>query len=164
MKGFSMKRWMIVWISGCLLLSSCAGSMHELNEISYEKKENLPGEQGTDFWKSLVPFSYTVEETSGPVERILYTEESPIALGLKGDLVANTPIVSFPPSLGGRTVALKFSLGLMSKRHKSHICEKPSNPLSASGLRYSGSKTIVPTVSSTIPLCLGTPNFSGKSE
>ena len=44
-----MKRWMIVWISGCLLLSSCAGSMHDPNEITYEKKETLPGEQGTDF-------------------------------------------------------------------------------------------------------------------
>ena len=36
-------------------------------------------------------------------------------------------------------------------------------PRRASSLRYSGSKTIMDRSSSTSPLCLGMPNFVGKS-
>ena len=47
--------------------------------------------------------------------------------------------------------------------HKTHICEKSSNPLKASGCLYSGSNIMTPFNSSINPLCLGIPNFVGKS-
>lgn len=39
------------------------------------------------------------------------------------------------------------------------MCVKSSSPLRESGLRNSGSNTIVPLSPCTSPLCLGTPNF-----
>ena len=90
------------------------------------------------------------------------TQDNPIGFGRNGDLVANTPHRLFPPSLGGRTVGLQFSLTTSENSQISHRCEYSSSPFSASSLRYSGSNTIVPFVL-TSPDCLGIPNFVGKS-
>ena len=38
------------------------------------------------------------------------TQDNPMELGRKGDLVAKTPFLTFPPSLGGRTVGDHFVL------------------------------------------------------
>lgn len=91
------------------------------------------------------------------------TRDIPILLGRYGERVAKTPILLFPPSLGGRTVGLNSLYCSSEKNHISHMCEKSSIPLTASGLRYSGSKITVPFNSFIIPLCLGIPNLSLKS-
>ena len=48
--------------------------------------------------------------------------------------------------------------------HISQMKSNPSKPLSASLLRYSGSKTMQPLSSSTNPLCLGIPNLELKGD
>ena len=77
--------------------------------------------------------------------------------------MAKTPSLFLPPSLGGFTVADQFSLLDWENCHRSQIWENSSNPRTISGFRYSGSKIMVPSKASTRPLCLGIPNFSGKS-
>ena len=117
-----------------------------------------------------VPSTISTPETNstGPLSAVYsmcsnFTHDSPISFGLNGDLVANTPIRTFPPSLGGVTVdAIVFFCDL-ENCHKTHICEKSSNPLKASGCLYSGSNVMTPFNSSINPLCLGIPNFVGKS-
>jgi len=73
-------------------------------------------------------------------------------LGRNGDRVANTPTRVFPPSFGGRTVGDQPSRIARSNCHMSQMCEKPSIPRSASGLRYSGSKMIVDSSADARPL------------
>jgi len=91
------------------------------------------------------------------------TQDKPRLFGRKGDRVANTPILLFPPSRGGRTV------GLQSVRTASENCqiiqrwEKPSMPRRASGSRNSGVNTMVERSCSTSPLCRGMPNLVEKS-
>ena len=92
-----------------------------------------------------------------------FTHESPIGFGLNGDLVAKTPRRMFPPSLGGRTVGQTFLFSLSENPQRSHRCENPSIPRIKSGSRNSFSNIILPRNSGTRPLCLGMPNFSGKS-
>ncbi len=75
-----------------------------------------------------------------------------MGLGLKGDLVANTPLRMLPPSRGGRTVGDHVSRFASENSQISHKCENSSKPRTASGLRYSGSKTMVPRSVSMIPL------------
>ena len=91
------------------------------------------------------------------------TQERPMGFGLKGERVAKTPILLFPPRRGGRTVGFHLSLSTSEKSHKSHRCEKPSIPFSTDGSLYSSVKIIRAFNSFTRPLCLGIPNFSGKS-
>ena len=59
-------------------------------------------------------------------------------LGRKGDLVAKTPFLTFPPSLGGRTVGDHFVLFASENSQISQRWEYSSMPRSASGLRNSG--------------------------
>ena len=54
-------------------------------------------------------------------KKIFFTEERPIGFGRNGDLVANTPILFFPPSLGGFTVADQFSFSLLENFQISQI-------------------------------------------
>ena len=54
------------------------------------------------------------------------TDDSPIGFGRKGERVANTPIRTFPPSLGGRTVGLQPSDS--ENPQISQTCEYPSSP------------------------------------
>ena len=91
------------------------------------------------------------------------TEDSPRALGRKGERVANTPMRRLPPSLGGRTVGDQPSRTARENCQISQIWEKSSRPRTASGFRYSGSKITRPRSWGTRPLCRGTPNFSGSS-
>ena len=86
-----------------------------------------------------------------------------MGLGLKGERVAKTPMRLLPPSLGGRTVGDHLRSEFSENFHKSQRWVKSSKPLIAVGSRYCGSKTILPLKFFTIPLCLGIPNFSGKS-
>lgn len=86
-----------------------------------------------------------------------------MGLGLKGERVANTPLRTLPPSRGGRTVGDQVSLWASENSQISQRCENSSNPLTASGLRYSGSNTMVPLSESMMPLCLGIPNLVGNS-
>ena len=83
--------------------------------------------------------------------------------GRKGERVANTPTRVLPPSFGGSTVGDQPSRSARSNCQMSQMCEKPSIPRSASGLRNSGSKTMVDSSASASPLWRGTPNFVGKS-
>ena len=69
------------------------------------------------------------------------TDESPIGFGLNGERVAKTPMRTFPPRRGGRTVGDHLSVTDSEKHHISHMCENPSSPRTASGSRYSGSNT-----------------------
>ena len=92
------------------------------------------------------------------------TEDSPMEFGRNGDLVANTPFFSFPPSLGGFTRGTNPSVFALEKFHKSQRCEYSSIPRMASGFLYSGSNIIRASKSFTNPLCLGIPNFSLYSE
>ena len=89
------------------------------------------------------------------------THESPRLFGLKGERVAKTPIRSFPPSLGGLTVGWNVPSSFFEREnsHMSHILENPSKPLRASGLRYEGEKTILPSSPRAIPLWRGSPNL-----
>ncbi len=69
------------------------------------------------------------------------------------------------PSLGGRTVADQFP-GFLTFSENSQISQRWENssiPRMASGLENSGSKTIFASRSPVRPLCLGIPNFVGKS-
>ena len=91
------------------------------------------------------------------------TAESPIGFGRNGERVANTPMRVFPPRRGGRTVGDQLARTASENSQMSQICEKPSIPRSASGLRYSGSKTSSAFSSSTSPLWRGMPNLEGKS-
>ena len=91
------------------------------------------------------------------------TQDSPSALGRKGERVANTPMRVLPPSLGGRTVGDQSALTAWENCQMSQIWEKPSRPRRASGSLYSGSNTIWASSSSTIPACRGMPNLVGKS-
>ena len=86
-----------------------------------------------------------------------------MALGRKGDRVANTPIRRFPPSRGGRTVGDQSSRTAWENCQISQMWEKSSSPRTASGFRYPGSNTTRPLSWGTSPLCRGTPNFSGSS-
>ena len=87
-----------------------------------------------------------------------------MAFGRNGERVAKTPTRSLPPRRGGRTVGDHVSRTAAENCQMSHRCEKPSMPRSASGFRYSGSKTIFARSAGTSPLWRGMPNFSGKSE
>lgn len=87
------------------------------------------------------------------------TDESPIGFGLNGERVAKTPMRTFPPRRGGRTVGDHFSATDSEKHHISHMCEKPSSPRTASCSRYSGSNTISPFTSAATPLWRGIPNL-----
>src|SRR5574344_898950 len=87
------------------------------------------------------------------------TQESPMGLGLKGERVANTPIRTLPPSLGGRTVGVHPEISesdplriAFENFHNSQMCENPSNPRKASALAYSFSKVITPERDSIKPL------------
>lgn len=91
------------------------------------------------------------------------TDERPIALGRKGERVAKTPRRSLPPRRGDRTVGDHESLSVSEKPQRSQICEKASNPRTASRFRYSWVKTIVAFSSLTKPLCRETSNLVGKS-
>ena len=77
--------------------------------------------------------------------------------------VANTPTRLFPPSRGGRTIGDQVSRTASENSQINQRWEYSSSPLSAFASRNSGSKTIVLFSSSISPLCLGIPNFSGKS-
>ena len=108
-------------------------------------------------------------KTGAPFSRcstlLSFTTESPRGFGRNGDLVANTPTLVFPPSLGGRTVADQFP-GFLTFSENSQISQRWENssiPRTASGLENSGSKTIFASRSPVRPLCLGIPNFVGKS-
>ena len=68
-----------------------------------------------------------------------------------------------PPSRGGRTVGDQPGRSAFENAQISQRWEKPSMPRSASGLLYSGSKTIRARVPGTSPLWRGMPNFSRKS-
>ena len=50
-------------------------------------------------------------------EAAILTHDSPIGLGLNGDLVANTPRRSLPPRRGGRTVR-PFDACLLAENHQ----------------------------------------------
>ena len=63
------------------------------------------------------------------------TDESPMGFGRNGERVAKTPIRSFPPSRGGRTVGDQVERAAFEKTQISHRCEKPSSPRSALGSR-----------------------------
>ena len=91
------------------------------------------------------------------------TQDRPMGLGRKGDRVANTPIRALPPSRGGRTVGDQGLPTHWENSQMSHRWEKPSKPRSASGLRYSGAKTMVARSSRTSPAWRGTPNLLVKS-
>ena len=93
------------------------------------------------------------------------TTESPSEFGRNEDLVANTPTLVFPPSRGGRTVGDHFfgSLTFSENSQISQRWENSSIPRTASGLENSGSNTIRDSSSPVRPLCLGIPNFVGKS-
>ena len=67
------------------------------------------------------------------------------------------------PDAPWRTVADQPSDLFCENSHRSQMWENASNPLTASGLRYFGVKTTLPTSPSTRPLWRGIPNFSGKS-
>ena len=86
-----------------------------------------------------------------------------MGLGRKGERVAKTPRRVLPPRRGGRTVGDQLSRTVSENSQISQRCENPSMPRRASGLRYSGSKTIVARVSGTSPLWRGMPNFVGNS-
>ena len=92
-----------------------------------------------------------------------FTADRPMALGRKGERVANTPIRVLPPSLGGRTVGDQCSRTAWENCQISQRWENPSIPRRASGFRYSGSNTILARRASTTPLCRGIPNLVGKS-
>ena len=94
---------------------------------------------------------------------ISFTDESPTGLGLKGDLVANTPIRLLPPRRGGLTVGDHVSLFASENSQINHKWEKSSMPRRASRTLYSGSNTILARSESTSPLWRGIPNFSLKS-
>ena len=81
-------------------------------------------------------------------------------LGGMGVLVLT---IALMPSLGGRTVGDQLSCRLALNSQMSHRWEKPSKPRSASGLRYSGAKTMVARSSRTSPAWRGTPNLLVKS-
>ena len=91
------------------------------------------------------------------------TQDRPSGLGRKGERVANTPIRTLPPSLGGRTVGDQSARRFSENPQISQRCEKPSSPRSASGLQNSGSNTTVDISVSIIPLWRGKPNFEVKS-
>ena len=91
------------------------------------------------------------------------TLESPKLLGRKGERVANTPIRVLPPSRGGRTVGDQPWRTASENCQMSHRWENSSMPRRASGLRYSGSNTMVERSCSTRPLCRGMPNLVEKS-
>lgn len=74
-----------------------------------------------------------------------------------------TPTRLFPPSRGGRTIGDQVSRTASENSQINQRWEYSSSPLSAFASRNSGSKTIVLFSSSISPLCLGIPNFSGKS-
>ena len=86
-----------------------------------------------------------------------------MALGRKGERVANTPMRALPPSRGGRTVGDQFFRTACENCQISQTCEKPSSPRTASAARNSGSNTIFARSESTSPLWRGIPNFSSKS-
>jgi len=86
-----------------------------------------------------------------------------MGFGRNGERVANTPMRRLPPSRGGLTVGLQSSRMLSENCHKIQRWEYSSSPRNASLLRYSGANSILPVNSRTSPLCLGAPNFSGKS-
>ena len=92
-----------------------------------------------------------------------FTLDSPSGLGRNGDRVAKTPIRVLPPSRGGRTVGDQLSRTAPENCHTSQMWLKSSSPRTASGLRYSGVKTISPRRLSTSPLCRGIPNLVGKA-
>ena len=72
--------------------------------------------------------------------------------------------LSFLFGAGELVFILLFGRTAAENCQMSHRCEKPSMPRSASGFRYSGSKTIFARSAGTSPLWRGMPNFSGKSE
>ena len=85
-------------------------------------------------------------KTGAPFSRystlLSFTTESPRGFGRNGDLVANTPTLMFPPSLGGRTVADQFP-GFLTFSENSQISQRWENssiPRMASGLENSGIK------------------------
>ena len=86
-----------------------------------------------------------------------------MALGRKGERVANTPMRVLPPRRGGRTVGDQPSRTHSENCQISHRWLNPSSPRSASGLRYSGSNTTAESTLFTSPLCRGTPNLVSKS-
>lgn len=83
-------------------------------------------------------------------------------MGRKGDLVANTPFLTFPPNLGGFTVADQCSFLDSENFHNSQIWVNSSIPFTISGFRYSDSNTIWPVSPFTRPLCRGLPNLIRK--
>ena len=94
---------------------------------------------------------------------LIFTEESPMALGRNGERVANTPTLVLPPSRGGRTVADQLLRTASENCQMIHKWEKPSSPRNASGWANSFSNSILASIASTMPLCLGTPNLLVKS-
>ena len=117
------------------------------------------------------PFTYRTGPSGSPISiRSSSTQESPNGFGRNGERVANTPICSFPPSLGGLTVGCHSSppAGTPPRRfaensHISQMWENSSSPLTASLLRYMGSNTIRARRWPASPLCRGIPNFSENS-
>ena len=89
------------------------------------------------------------------------TDDSPRAFGRKGLRVAKTPMRRFPPSRGGRTVGDQPCLTASLNCQMSQMYSKSSSPLTASGTRYSGSKTMRAGVS-TMPAWRGMPNLVAK--
>ena len=81
--------------------------------------------------------------------------------GGKATLSQKRPPSRFRQDAAGRTVGQKSLRCAFEKSNTNHKCENPSMPLIASGLRYSFSKTILPTVA-TFPHWRGMPNFSLK--
>ena len=89
-----------------------------------------------------------------------------MGFGRNGLRVAKTPIRVFPPNLGGRTVGLHSfvlcasSLCTLSNPQIIHRWLYPSMPRNASGMLYSGSKTMRVRIGLSSLLCLGIPNLS----
>ena len=86
-----------------------------------------------------------------------------MGLGRNGDLVANTPLCTFPPRRGGFTVGTHLVRFTSENPHSSQRWEYSSIPLKAAALRYSGSSTTLPVRDSANIPCRGSPNLVGKS-
>ena len=93
----------------------------------------------------------------------ILTQDMASGLGRKLERVAKTPRRALPPRRGGRTVGFQLSRMFSEKIHSSQRWLNPSSPRNASAFLNSFSKTMTDFSSFRIPLCLGIPNFSGKS-
>ncbi len=108
------------------------------------------------------PETSSTQPSSGSPDALQPHAGQADGVGPEGRAGGEHPHAGVAPA-GGRTVGDHLSRTASENCQMSQRWEKSSSPRSASGLRYSGSKTTVARSSSTRPLWRGIPNLVGKS-